>query len=74
MVPTTVYFDRIDTLPAELGDLVRAKVGAIASLSGVDIVPGLPTLRQIVDGQTPDIPSTIENPTVVGEIVKALRP
>ncbi|UZG60363.1 AMP-binding protein [Rhodococcus opacus] len=84
VVPTTVYSNRVDTLPAELSDLVRAKVGAIASLSGVDIVPGLPktrsgkilrrTLRQIVDGQTPDVPSTIEDPSVVGEIVKVLRP
>ncbi|WP_241962226.1 AMP-binding enzyme [Rhodococcus opacus] len=77
MVPTTIYSERIDTLPTELSDLVRAKIGAIASLSGVDIVPRLPktrsrkilrrTLRQIVDGQTSDTPSTIENPTVAGD-------
>ncbi|NDV04999.1 propionyl-CoA synthetase [Rhodococcus sp. IEGM 248] len=83
MVPTTIYSERIDTLPTELSDLVRAKIGAIASLSGVDIVPRLPktrsrkilrrALRQIVDGQTSDTPSTIENPTVAG-IVKVLRP
>ncbi|MFE3254324.1 AMP-binding protein [Nocardia sp. NPDC059091] len=83
VVPTTVYADRVDTLTAELSDLVHAKIGAIASLSRVDIVSALPktrsgkivrrTLRQIVDGQTPDVPSTIENPSVVDEIVRALR-
>lgn len=83
VVPTTEYAHRIDTLTTELSERVRAKVGAIASLSGVDIVPGLPktrsgkilrrTLRQIVNGETPDVPSTIENPSVVREIVNKLH-
>ncbi|MDO1482202.1 AMP-binding protein [Rhodococcus ruber] len=83
IVPTIEYADRLTALPKELTDLVRSKVGAIASLAGVDIVPGLPktrsgkivrrTLRQIVDGQTPEIPSTIENPGVVDEIQKVIR-
>jgi hypothetical protein len=45
VVPTIIYSERIDTLPTELSDLVRAKIGAIASLSGVGIVPGLPKTR-----------------------------
>ncbi|MBW4818387.1 AMP-binding protein [Rhodococcus qingshengii] len=83
IVPTTDYADRLTVLPKELADLVRSKVGAIASLASVDIVPGLPktrsgkivrrTLRQIVDGQTPDIPSTIENPGVIDEIAQVVR-
>ncbi|MGE0221401.1 AMP-binding protein [Mycolicibacterium sp.] len=83
VVAATSHTGRTAQLPDELAGLVRARIGGIASLSRVDIVPGLPktrsgkilrrTLRQIVDGQQPDIPSTIENPAVVPQIVQVVQ-
>ncbi len=60
---------------AELVERVRAEVGAVAALRRVDIVDGLPktrsgkilrkTMRQIADGQQAQVPSTIEDVTVL---------
>ena len=57
---------------------VRAEIGAIASLKGLIIVERLPktrsgkilrkTLRQMIDGQDIDIPSTIDDPQVLDEL------
>jgi propionyl-CoA synthetase len=69
-----------DVLSAELIDLVRARIGAVAALRRVDVVAGLPktrsgkilrkTMRGIADAQDEPVPSTIEDPAVLD----ALRP
>jgi len=69
-----------DTLRAELIDLVRNQIGAVASLRRVDIITGLPktrsgkilrkTMRGIADGNDEPIPSTIDDPAALD----ALRP
>jgi len=70
----------VKALQAELVQRVRDEVGAVASLHLVDVVVALPktrsgkllrkTMRQIADGGTPAIPSTIEDASVL----EALRP
>jgi len=70
-------------LAAELSDRVRSEVGAIASLSRVDVVGGLPktrsgkilraTMRQIADGGDPAVPSTIEDAAVLDRLRPVLR-
>ncbi|WP_151525250.1 acetate--CoA ligase [Serinicoccus kebangsaanensis] len=67
-------------LQEELVARVRSEVGAVASLRRVDVVDGLPktrsgkilrrTMRQLADGETPMVPSTIEDVAVLD----ALRP
>ncbi len=67
-----------DSLSSALKQKVRAEIGAIASLKGLIIVERLPktrsgkilrkTLRQMIDGQDIDIPSTIEDPQVLEEL------
>ena len=62
----------------ELKHSIREKIGAIASLKKVYIVDRLPktrsgkilrkTIRQIIDGETCQIPSTIDDPTVIDEL------
>ncbi|MEJ7651099.1 MAG: acetate--CoA ligase [Nakamurella sp.] len=70
----------VATLRAELVQRVRDEVGAVASLRRVDVVDALPktrsgkilrrTMRQIADGVTAPVPSTIEDPAVL----QALEP
>ena len=70
----------VEKLRAELVQRVRDEVGAVASLHLVDVVLALPktrsgkmlrkTMRQIADGGTPAVPSTIEDASVL----EALRP
>lgn len=70
----------LEALKAELVQRVRDEVGAVASLHLVDIVVALPktrsgkmlrkTMRQIADGGSPTVPSTIEDASVL----EALRP
>jgi propionyl-CoA synthetase len=65
---------------AELVQLVRDRIGAVAALRRVDVVAALPktrsgkilrkTMRGIADGQAEPVPSTIEDPAVLD----ALRP
>ena len=67
-----------DSLISALKNKVRAEIGAIASLKGLIIVERLPktrsgkilrkTLRQMIDGQEIDIPSTIDDPQVLDEL------
>jgi len=67
-------------IAAELVQLVRDKIGAVAALRLVDVVPALPktrsgkilrkTMRGIADGRDEPVPSTIEDPAVLD----ALRP
>jgi len=69
-----------DTVAAELVQLVRDQIGAVAALRRVDVVAALPktrsgkilrrTMRGIADGQEEPPPSTIEDPAVL----TALRP
>jgi propionyl-CoA synthetase len=73
-----------DELAAELSALIRSEVGAIASLAGVDVVPGLPktrsgkilrrTMRQLADGVEAPVPSTIEDVSVLDRLRPVLRP
>jgi propionyl-CoA synthetase len=65
---------------AELVQLIRDRIGAVAALKRVDVVPALPktrsgkilrkTMRGIADGADEPVPSTIEDPAVLD----ALRP
>ena len=67
-----------EALTTALKNKVRAEIGAIASLKGLIIVERLPktrsgkilrkTLRQMIDGQEIDIPSTIDDPQVLDEL------
>ncbi|MEU7814149.1 propionyl-CoA synthetase, partial [Pseudonocardia sp. NPDC049154] len=69
-----------DTLRAELVQMVRDQVGAVASLKEVAVVPALPktrsgkilrkTMRGIADGADEPVPSTIESV----DVLDALRP
>ncbi len=69
-----------DGLSAELIDLVRNEIGAVAAFRLVDVVPALPktrsgkilrkTLRGIAAGRDEPVPSTIEDASVLD----ALRP
>lgn len=70
-------------LREELTALVREHIGAVASFRDTHIVQGLPktrsgkilrkTMRQIADGQTPNVPSTIEDPDVLDALAPILR-
>ncbi|SHL19186.1 propionyl-CoA synthetase [Pseudonocardia thermophila] len=67
-------------LAAELVQMVRDQIGAVASLKEIDVVPALPktrsgkilrkTMRGIADGLDEPVPSTIESV----EVLEALRP
>jgi len=60
--------------------MIRDRIGPIATLSRLDIVPGLPktrsgkilrkTMRGIADGRDEPVPSTIDDPAALD----ALRP
>ena len=73
-----------DGLEAELIELVRNKIGAVACLKRVDIVAALPktrsgkilrkTMRAIAHGQNEQPPSTIEDPDVLHQLRPVLRP
>ncbi len=70
-------------LAAELVALVRARIGAVAALRRVDVVPALPktrsgkilrkTMRGIADGRDDPVPSTIEDATVLDRLRPVLR-
>ena len=73
-----------EVLSKELKDKVRAEIGAIASLKRLVIVERLPktrsgkilrkTIRQMIDGEHIDIPSTIDDPEVISELSARLSP
>ena len=68
---------------AEDEKLIRDRIGAVASLRRVDVVPALPktrsgkilrkTMRGIADGRDEPVPSTIEDPTVLDNLKSILR-
>jgi propionyl-CoA synthetase len=70
-------------LAAELIDLVRNEIGAVASFKLVDVVGALPktrsgkilrkTMRGIADGRDEPVPSTIEDPAVLDALKATLR-
>ncbi len=71
-----------DEIVSALKTKVRSDIGAIASLKDLIIVERLPktrsgkilrkTLRQMIDGQQIDIPSTIDDPQVLEELTPRL--
>ncbi|MBO4252731.1 propionyl-CoA synthetase [Streptomyces griseorubiginosus] len=68
---------------AELVRLVRTRIGAVASLKEVAVVPALPktrsgkilrkTMRGIADGLDEPIPSTVDDPNVIETLRPVLR-
>jgi propionyl-CoA synthetase len=73
-----------DELGAELVAMVRAHIGPVADFREVRIVAALPktrsgkilrkTMRQIADGKPYAVPSTIEDPAVIEDLLPFLRP
>lgn len=73
-----------ERLKKELVQRVRDEVGAVAALRLVDVVVALPktrsgkilrkTMRQIADGQEAQVPSTIEDVSVLDTLRPVLRP
>ncbi|AUI52248.1 propionyl-CoA synthetase [Arthrobacter crystallopoietes] len=72
-----------DQLQRELVDLVRSQIGPVADFKEIRIVSALPktrsgkilrkTMRQIADGEAYTVPSTIEDPLVIDDLVRLLR-
>ena len=68
---------------AEVVHMVREQMGAIASLKQAVVVERLPktrsgkilrgTMRSIADGETYPVPSTIDDPAILGEIETAVE-
>ncbi len=71
-----------EDIKADLVKLVREKVGPVASFKKVVIVDRLPktrsgkvlrgTMRKIADGKDFNVPATIDDPAILGEIEDAL--
>lgn len=72
-----------DDLAAELKQMVRAKIGAVGCYDQSLIVQRLPktrsgkilrrTMRQIADGESYNVPSTIDDPAILDEISQAMK-
>ena len=72
-----------DAIQAEIIQGVRADIGAVASFKKALLVKRLPktrsgkvlrrTLRDLADGRDYAIPSTIDDPEILGEIEQALQ-
>lgn len=70
-------------LRAELVARVREQIGPVADFKDVRVVPALPktrsgkilrkTMRQMADGAEYTVPSTIEDPSVLDELLPVLR-
>lgn len=70
-------------LQTELVQMVREKVGAVAVLKTISVVKRLPktrsgkilrkTMRAMIDGKDFTIPSTIEDPFVLDELIEQFR-
>lgn len=68
---------------AELVAAVREEIGPVAAFKDVQVVAGLPktrsgkilrrTMRQLADGERPQVPSTIEDPEVLTALEPVLR-
>ena len=67
-----------EVLQAELVQMVRERIGAVAAFRGALVVPRLPktrsgkilrsTMRAIADGRDYTVPSTIDDPAILDEI------
>ncbi len=72
-----------DDLAAELKQMVRAKIGAVGCYDQSLIVQRLPktrsgkilrrTMRQIADGESYNVPSTIDDPAILDEISRVMK-
>jgi propionyl-CoA synthetase len=72
-----------EELRAELVSLVRSRIGAVADFKDVRVVPALPktrsgkilrkTMRQMADGESYTVPSTIEDASVLDALARVLR-
>ncbi|EMY33054.1 AMP-dependent synthetase and ligase [Arthrobacter crystallopoietes BAB-32] len=72
-----------DVLQQELVALVREQIGPVADFKEVRVVAALPktrsgkvlrkTMRQIADGEEYVVPSTIEDASVIDELVRTMR-
>lgn len=72
------------TLRQELVGLVRSQIGPVADFKDVQVVPALPktrsgkilrkTMRQMADGVEYSVPSTIEDASVLDDLLRVLRP
>jgi len=70
-------------LQSELVSLVRQQIGPVADFKEVRVVAALPktrsgkilrkTMRQIADGGDYTVPSTIEDPSVIDDLVRTIR-
>jgi len=70
-------------LGEELRQLVRSRIGPIACYKATAVVPRLPktrsgkilrgTMRRLADGEPFRVPSTIDDPAILGEIEEAMR-
>jgi propionyl-CoA synthetase len=72
-----------EELRQQLVKAVRDEIGAVAALRDIDVVKALPktrsgkilrkTMREIADGKTPTVPSTIEDASVLDALTPVLR-
>ena len=72
-----------EEMKKELSKMIREEIGAIASFKQACIVKKLPktrsgkilrgTMRKIADSQEYPVPSTIDDPAILGEVEKALQ-
>jgi propionyl-CoA synthetase len=72
-----------EALRAELVQMVREQIGAVAALRDIAVVPGLPktrsgkilrkTMRGIADGVDEPVPGTIDDPKVLDALRPVLR-
>lgn len=72
-----------EDLRTELVALVRSSIGPVADFKDVHVVAALPktrsgkilrkTMRQIADGEEYQVPSTIEDPQVIEDLIPVLR-
>jgi propionyl-CoA synthetase len=72
-----------EQLRQDLVQAVRDEIGAVAALREIDVVSGLPktrsgkilrkTMREIADGKNPEVPSTIEDASILEKLAPILR-
>ena len=71
-----------DQIQSEVKQMIRKKIGAIASVKQVRVVDRLPktrsgkilrkTIRQMLDGEEVQVPSTIDDPSILDELSSLL--
>jgi len=84
LVVTKAGVSRADVdLCRELVELVREKIGPVAAFKTVAVVKRLPktrsgkilrgTMKKIADGVEHNVPATIDDPAILGEISDSLK-